>query len=119
MSDIILDGDVYSDLGITAGVHLWQNQTVGLVTGFSDLTSRVNVTKEKVNVLTKLYLPTIAEAGGACACPGDVLSDAYFDVNARYSKTTSPTVRAFMLQAVRDWVMTAKFAALFQNLNNS
>jgi len=119
MSDIILDGKTYSDLGITGGVHLWQNQGTGLVTSFSDLTSRVNLTKEKVNVLTKLYYPTVADTGGACACPGDVLSDAYFDVNARYSKTSTPAVRAFMLQAVRDWVNSAKFAAVFQNLNNS
>ena len=115
MSDITLDGVVYADMGVTNGVHSWTDYSAGIPAGFSTLTQRVNFTKERVNFLSKLYVPTVASSPSACACPGTLLDEVYLDVNVRASKTTDGDMRAFILQAVRDYVATTHFSGLLTN----
>lgn len=115
MSDITLDGVVYADMGVTNGVHSWTDHSAGIPAGFSTLTQRINFTKERVNFLTKLYVPTVASEPSACACPGALLDDIYFDVNVRASKTSDAVMRAFILQAIKDYVATTHFSDLLTN----
>ena len=56
MSDINLDGIVYADMGVTNGVHSWTDHSAGMPAGFCTLTQRINMTKERVNFLSKLHL---------------------------------------------------------------
>ena len=115
MSDITLDGVVYADMGVTNGVHSWTDHSAGVPAGFCTLTQRINLTKERVNFLSKLYLPMVASDPSACACPGDLLGECYFDVNVRTSKNADGITRAFILQAIKDYVATAHFSGLLIN----
>lgn len=115
MSDITLDGVVYADMGVTNGVHSWADHSAGVPAGFSTLTQRINLTKERVNFLSKLYLPMVESSPSACACPGDLLDECYLDINVRTSKKTDGTTRAFILQAVKDYVLTTAFSDLLTN----
>jgi len=115
MSDITLDGVIYADSGVTNGVHLWADRSAGIPSGFSTLTQRINFTKERVNFLSKLYLPIINDTATACACPGDLLDDVYLDVVVRTSKKTDAVSRAFILAAVKDYVVTPQFAGFLTN----
>jgi hypothetical protein len=116
MSDLTLDGIVYADMGVTNGVHSWTDHSAGVPAGFCTLTQRINLTKERANFLSKLYLPKVAVSDpSACACPGDLLAECYFDINVRTSKNTDGLMRAFILQAIRDYVDTSEFAGLLTN----
>lgn len=115
MSDITLDGVVYADMGVTNGVHSWTDHSAGIPAGFSTLTQRINLTKERANFLSKLYLPMVESSPSACACPGDLLSECYIDINIRTSKSTDGGTRAFILQAIKDYVITAHFSDLLTN----
>jgi len=115
MSDITLDSTVYADMGVTNGVHSWTDHSAGVPAGFSTLTQRINLTKERVNFLSKLYVPMVATDPSACACPGELLEECYFDINIRTSKKTDGGTRSFILQAIRDYVATAHFSELVTN----
>lgn len=115
MSDINLDGIVYADMGVTNGVHSWTDHSAGMPAGFCTLTQRINMTKERVNFLSKLHLPMMVSVPSACACPGDLVGECYFDVNVRTSKNADGTARAFILQAIKDYVATAHFSDLLIN----
>lgn len=115
MSDITLDGVVYADMGVANNVHSWADHSAGVPAGFSTLTQRINLTKERVNFLSKLYVPLIESDPSACACPGDLLSECYVDINVRTSKKTDGITRAFILQAIRDYVATTEFSGMLTN----
>ena len=115
MSDITLDSVVYADLGTSNGIHLWSDHSAGVPAGFSNLTQRINYTKERVNFLGKLYLPILNTTASACACPGDLLDDVYLDVVVRSSKKTDSDTRAFILQAAKDYVNSPQFAGMLTN----
>lgn len=117
MSTIVLDGTNYIGNGITNGVNLWQDRSSGIVAGFSDLTASVNITKTKVNVLSKIREPILQEGDSACACEGTVLRTNYLDVNVRFDASATQEERDTMWQKAKDWVNSAQFAALVKDLN--
>lgn len=117
MSNIVLDGATYVGNGITNGVSLWQDRTSGVVAGFADLTASVNITKTKVNVLSKLREPILQEVDSACVCEGAVLRTNYLDVNVRFDASATQADRNTMWQKAKDYVNSAQFAALVKDLN--
>lgn len=117
MSNIVLDGKTYTGNGITNGVNLWQNRSAGTVAGFADLTTQINYTKTKVNVLSKIRVPVLADSDTACACEGTVLRTNYVDLNFRFDVSANQSDRDAMWQAVKDWVDSGQFAALVKTLN--
>lgn len=117
MSNIVLGGMTYTGNGITNGVNLWQNRSAGTVAGFTDLTTQINYTKTKVNVLSKLRVPILLGEDTACACEGTVLRTDYFDFNFRFDVSADQTDRDAMWQAAKDWVNSSQFAALVKDLN--
>lgn len=117
MSTIVLDGNNYVGNGITNGVNLWQDRSAGIVAGFSDLTASVNITKTKVNVLSKIRAPILQEVDSACACEGSVLRTNYLDVNVRFDASATEAERDTMWKMAKDWVNSAQFLALVKDLN--
>lgn len=117
MSNIVLDGTTYVGNGITNGVNLWQDRTSGVVAGFADLTASVNITKTKVNALSKIREPILQGVDSACACEGAVLRTNYLDVNVRFDASATQADRDAMWQKAKDWVNSAQFAALVKDLN--
>ena len=117
MSTIVLDGANYVGNGITNGVNLWQDRSAGVVAGFSDLTASVNLTKTKVNVLSKIREPVLQGPDSACACEGSLLRTNYLDVNVRFDASATQDDRDAMWQKTKDWVNSAQFAALVKDLN--
>lgn len=116
MSDITLNTKVFTGLGYRDDGSSWQNRESGVVTGFRTLHASINYTAKKVNVRFKLDAPTIQGDATACACPGEVLRNRYFDIVVRYDQLETAAGRTATLAEIRSLVLTTQFADYVENL---
>lgn len=117
MADITLNTLVYSDSGwVPAGVRRWVNRTLGLVSGFSDLTASIGLTKAKTTVKWKLVVPVIQDVATACACPGDVLQTTIVDVTVRMAPGATAAHRTDVRTRLQNLATKAEFIASIDGL---
>lgn len=117
MSTIVLNSLNYVGSGILNGVSFFWERSKGLANAFSPLSARVNMTKDKSNVLWKLNVPVTATADSPCGCAGDVVRTTYVDVNTRMDRAATAAERADVLARIRDLVASTQFASSITDLD--
>lgn len=116
MSNITLDTKVYTGLGYRGDGASWQNRDAGVVSGFKNIDTSINYTKDKTNVRAKITTPVVSTEASSCACPGEVLRNRYIDIVVRYDKMATQADRDSALQDIKDLVLTTQFSDLVKNL---
>lgn len=116
MSTIVLNTLSYVGTGILNGVSYFWERTGGIVSSFSSLTSRVNFSQNRTNILWKLDIPVVSDEASTCACPGDVLRSTIVDVNTRFDRTATVAERLDAYERLVDLVASPEFKASITNL---
>lgn len=117
MSTIVLNSLNYVGNGILNGASMFWERSKGLVSAFSQLSSRVNFTNDKVNVAWKLTVPVTVTSDSSCGCVGDVVRTATVDITARFGRTATAAERADVLKRVQDLVAGTQFAYSINSLD--
>lgn len=116
MSNIVLNTLTYVGTGIINGLSYFWEKSLGIVSGFSALTNRINYTQDRVNVLWKLEVPVLQSEATSCACPGDVLRNTIVNIEVRYDKRATQAERDDIDLRVQNLVTSAQFRASVKSL---
>lgn len=116
MSTIVLNSLNYVGSGILNGVSFFYERAQGLVSAFSTLSNRINLTQDKSNILWKMVVPVVQAADSSCGCAGDVVRTTYVDINIRFEKTATAAERADVKKRIQDLVLTSQFVASIDSL---
>lgn len=116
MSTIVLNGLNYVGTGILNGVSWFWEKSKGIVNAFSDLTCRMNLTKDRSNVLWKMTVPVTVTSDSPCGCAGDVVRTTFVDISVRFARTATATERADVLARIKDLVASTHFGSSISDL---
>lgn len=117
MSTIVLNSLNYVGTGIIAGVSSFWERASGVVNGFSHLSARVNLSKERTNVLWRLTVPVIKGDDSACGCAGEVERTTEISLDVRFGRAATAAERADVLKRIQDLVLTSEFTGSVTGLN--
>lgn len=117
MTTIVLNSLNYVGSGILNGASMFWERSKGIVNAFSQLSTRVNFTQDRTNVLWKLTVPVTVESDSACGCVGDVVRTTHIDIAVRLDRSATATERADILKRVRDLVASAQFGSSITSLD--
>lgn len=115
---LTLNTKTYAGNGIQNGIASYTERSVGIASGFSDVTSSLKLEASKTRGVVKLTLPEVTTEASACACPGDILRTSDVITNIRIDPKAPAATRTDLYLRYKDLVASAAFRAMFEDLAN-
>lgn len=116
MSTIVLNTKTYTWQGLVNGASSFIERSLGVVAGFSTLTMKAFYGKKKVAIRHRLHVTSLVSESSACACPGQILDEAYATIEVNFNDTASPAFREDVRLRIQGLVASGVFADSLDDL---
>lgn len=116
MSNIVLNGLTYTGEGLINGASRFMNRALALLSGFSSLYGRVNVTGKRVETRWNLTVPVLIDDDSPCGCAGEVKFITYVTLQVKFDPKANATHRTDVYNRIVSLVSATQFESSIKDL---
>lgn len=116
MSTIVLNTKNYTGPVLVRNVSTWTERSSGIAAGFSTADMSVSTDAKVIKGKATLKLPILATEDSSCSCAGSVLREGSVFTDVRMGASMSTAERTDLYLRYKDFVNSAQFRALFEDL---